>query len=101
MTAPASPPALVEAVAKGIFEAQHKGLRNCWRWEDSGLDDEHPGARDAYIRDARAALAVIRAAFDAPTAAAISAAVHAREDTGLTSAAIRAAAKEILGEDKP
>jgi hypothetical protein len=77
MTARLTPEtALIEAVAKGIFEARHKGLRNCWRWEDSGLDDEHPGARDAYIRDARAALAVI-------------------------SAAIRAAAKEILGEDKP
>ena len=48
---------MVETVAKAIYDASHKGLRNCWAWEDSGLDDEHPGRRANYLRNARAALA--------------------------------------------
>jgi regulator of replication initiation timing len=44
----------VERVAKAIFEDYHKGLLNCSTWDD--LDDEHPHAREIYMRHARAAL---------------------------------------------
>lgn len=102
---PASPPALVEAVARAMSQPLANMYGGCFKPDDRSQRGDCADG-DCYCARvgkhcAEAALAVIRAAFDAPTPAAISAAVHAREDTGLTSAAIRAAAKEILGDDKP
>ena len=45
----------IEAMARAIYDERHKGLRNCWSWDDSGLDEEHPGVRASTIRQARAA----------------------------------------------
>lgn len=50
---------LVEMVAEAIYNERNRGLKNCWAWQDSGLDEEHPGTRDAIVRLARAALAII------------------------------------------
>lgn len=47
----------VEAVAKAMYEDDHKHMPNCWKWADSGLDDEHPGVRERYLRQARVAVA--------------------------------------------
>lgn len=54
--------ALVERVAEAIYNERNRGLKNCWVWDDSGLDEEHPGTRAATMRLARAALAVIEPA---------------------------------------
>lgn len=48
-----------ERVARAIFEADHHNLSNCWQWDDDGLDYEHPGARDRYLRYARVAIAAL------------------------------------------
>lgn len=53
---------LVERVAEAIYNERNRGLKNCWAWQDSGLDEEHPGTRDAIVRLARAALAIIEPA---------------------------------------
>lgn len=45
-----------ERVARAIYERKHGHLKNCWGWDDSGLDDEHPGARRNYINTATAAI---------------------------------------------
>lgn len=50
---------LREGLARAIYERRHKGLKNCWSWDDSGLDDEHPGARRRYYADADAAIAYL------------------------------------------
>jgi hypothetical protein len=47
----------VEDVARRIYEDAHKGMSNIWAWDDRGLDDEHPGARERYLGYARSALA--------------------------------------------
>lgn len=60
-----------ERRAKALYDAAHKGLRNCWSWDDSGLDDEHPGSRDKYYRFADAVFASDRAAQLAVTAEAL------------------------------
>lgn len=52
--------ALIEAMARGIYERRHRGMKNVWPWDDSGLDDEHPGVRERIIADATAALAALR-----------------------------------------
>ena len=52
--------ALIEAMARGIYERRHRGMKNVWPWDDSGLDDEHPGVREGIIADATAALAALR-----------------------------------------
>jgi hypothetical protein len=49
----------IEAVARAMYEARHKGIANCWAWDDQGLDDEHPHIRGAILRDAKAAIKVI------------------------------------------
>lgn len=36
-----------EELARKVYETEN-GSVTCWRWEDSGLDDEHPGARERY-----------------------------------------------------
>ncbi|MBW6400022.1 hypothetical protein KPL78_19330 [Roseomonas sp. HJA6] len=54
------------------------------------------GIQPAVFADA--ALAVIRERLLAPTPEMITAAVHAREETGLTSAAIKAAVVVALGD---
>jgi len=48
-----------EQIAKHLYDEEHKRCRNVWKWEDSGLDDEHPGARDRYYRYADAILALL------------------------------------------
>ena len=48
-------------MARAIYENRHRDLQNCWAWDDSGLDDEHPGARERVYRDADAALTVAAA----------------------------------------
>ena len=49
-----------EEIAQGLYEADHAGMQNVWLWDDSGLDDEHPGARDRYYRQADAILSLLR-----------------------------------------
>ena len=51
----------VEAVARAIYEARIVNLKNCWSWDDPGLDEEHPYARKSALRDARAAIAALDA----------------------------------------
>ncbi len=51
----------VEAVARAIYEARIVNLKNCWNWDDPGLDEEHPYARKSVLRDARAAIAALDA----------------------------------------
>lgn len=46
----------VNEVARHIFENDHRGRSNVWGWNDEGLDNEHPGARDRYIRYAQSAI---------------------------------------------
>ena len=55
--------AVIEAMARGIFEQRHRGLRSCHEWESSSLDDEHPHMRRNVIRDATAALDALTAAL--------------------------------------
>lgn len=50
-----------DAVARRIYEDAHTGMRHIWNWDDGGLDDEHPGTRDRYLKYARSAIAVIAA----------------------------------------
>ena len=50
---------LIEAMARAVFEDRNRGLRNCHAWDSSGLDDEHPGARDRYLREATAAISAL------------------------------------------
>lgn len=47
----------VEAAAKRAYEAKHKGLSNCWKWDDAELDRERPDAREHYLTVARATIA--------------------------------------------
>lgn len=52
-----------ETIARTLYEADHKGLKNCWEWADPGLDDEHPGRRLRYYNQGDAILAAIIAAL--------------------------------------
>lgn len=45
----------VEAMARAVF-LRRNGMATCWAWDEGGLDDEHPGAREQYLKDAHAAL---------------------------------------------
>ena len=47
---------VVEAVARAMFERRNRGIRNCYDWDDFGLDSEHPGVREELEADARAAI---------------------------------------------
>lgn len=58
---------LIEKVAQAIYEHRHKGMKNIWSWDESGLDDEHPGERERYIGYAQVALSTILAALQEPT----------------------------------
>ena len=91
---------LLEAVALALVESARSMKQSIPPWEEAA-NWQHPGCgltiREAALQEADAALAVIRTAFAAPSKAAVNAAVHAREETGLTSAAIAAAAAVILG----
>ena len=42
---------LKEKLTAAYYREKHKHMRNCWDWDDSGLDDEHPGARDRFFHD--------------------------------------------------
>lgn len=48
---------LVERVARAMFDARHRNLRDCWSWDDYWGDDQEPD-REFYYRDARAAIAI-------------------------------------------
>ena len=50
---------LIEAAAKAAYDARHKGLTNCWQWDDPELDVEHPETRKIDRTCARAILALI------------------------------------------
>ena len=50
---------LIEACAKAAYDARHKGLKNCWEWDDSELDVEHPETRTIDRTCARAILTLI------------------------------------------
>ena len=50
-----------ELLARALHEGRHKGLKNCWSWDDSGLDDEHPGSRQKTYRDVGIFLAALKA----------------------------------------
>jgi len=52
-----TPDDLVERVARAIFDARHKDLRDCWSWDDYWGDDQEPD-REFYYRDATAAIAI-------------------------------------------
>ena len=56
----------VEAVAKAMYKARHDGLSNCYPWDDTDLDHDHPDCRPALYRDAKAAIKAIRALTAAP-----------------------------------
>jgi hypothetical protein len=47
---------MVERGARAVFMRRNGGLSSCWAWDDGGLDDEHPGARKQYLKDARACI---------------------------------------------
>lgn len=55
-------PRALEAAARAIYEKRHAGLRDVYDWEDSGLDDEHPGTREFYMRAAEVAVSAYLAA---------------------------------------
>ncbi len=51
--------AVVEIVARRIYEDAHKGMSNIWGWDNEGLDDEHPSARGRYLGYAQSAVSSI------------------------------------------
>lgn len=53
-----------EELAKFLYDADHNSLSDCWSWDESGLDDEHPHARERYYRLADA---LLRAGYRKPT----------------------------------
>lgn len=50
---------IVETVARRIYEDAHKGMRNIWGWDDGGLDNDHPGTRERYLRYSQSAVSSI------------------------------------------
>lgn len=48
-----------EIIARAVHTGRHKGLSNCWSWDDDGLDDEHPQARKQVYRDVESALSAL------------------------------------------
>lgn len=53
----------VERVARGIYDATHADLRNCYSWDDRWEDHQEAG-RERYYKEARAALAAMREGVD-------------------------------------
>lgn len=51
---------MLEQLAKAMYERDHVGMQNVWPWDESGLDDEHPGRRKLYYRHAEVALEVMQ-----------------------------------------
>jgi hypothetical protein len=51
---------LRERIARAAYEGRQKGLSNCWKWDDSELDHEHPGTRELYYGMADAILAALQ-----------------------------------------
>lgn len=51
----------VETVARALYEHNNRGLRDVWAWDADGLEEEHPGTRERYERQAAAALKAIGA----------------------------------------
>jgi len=47
-----------EEIARALYEANNRSP-TCWRWDDGGLDDEHPGVRNRYYMQADAIIALI------------------------------------------
>jgi NMD protein affecting ribosome stability and mRNA decay len=48
-----------ERLAEIMYTACHKGLRNCWKWSDAELDNEHPTSRGYWYKIADGTLATI------------------------------------------
>lgn len=48
--------ALVEQVARAIYDDDHRGLSNCYSWDD-GWEPHQEHRRSIYLRQARAAIA--------------------------------------------
>lgn len=51
----------IEIMARAIYEDRNRNMRNCWSWDSSGLDVEHPGHRARLLADAKAALSALEA----------------------------------------
>jgi hypothetical protein len=49
------PDTMIERVARALYERDNP-YETSWKWDDPGLDAEHPGARERYLRYARAAI---------------------------------------------
>ena len=52
---------LVEKVARGLYEAAHKGLSNCYDWEDH-WEEYQEVHRPTYYKQARAIIPIVREA---------------------------------------
>lgn len=59
--------ALVEAVARAIYDATHAGLSNCYAWDDR-WEDYQESRRPRYYKEARAAIAALSTASFPPQA---------------------------------
>ena len=46
----------VEDLAAALYAAAHKNLKNCWKWDDAGLDAEHPSSRGYWRKVAKGLL---------------------------------------------
>lgn len=57
----------VERVARAIYDASHKGLSNCYSWDDI-WEPHQERNRERYYRDARAAIAAMHRASPEPSA---------------------------------
>lgn len=53
-----------EKVAEILYTAAHKGLKNCWKWSDAGLDAEHPTSRGRYRKMADGIVALLKQTDD-------------------------------------
>ena len=51
--------AKVEMVARAIYDATHRGLSNCYSWDDR-WEDHQEARRDRYLKEAAAAIEALR-----------------------------------------
>lgn len=50
----------VERVARAIYDVTHRGLSNCYNWDDR-WEDHQEARRDRYLKEAAAAIDALRA----------------------------------------
>lgn len=55
---------IVEVVARAMYEAEHKGLSNCYEWDDH-WEDYQEAYRPLHYKRARAAIAAVRPMIEA------------------------------------